>query len=90
MEEDRRQKTEDRMGGEAPFSSLPAWLLVHFVLLYRVTLGHFMGGHCRFHPTCSQYAIDAIEKYGPWRGGWKAIRRIARCHPWGGKGYDPA
>lgn len=66
------------------------WLMIQFVLLYRVTLGPFMGGHCRYMPSCSQYAIDAINKYGPWRGGWKAFKRICRCHPWGGKGYDPA
>jgi len=66
------------------------WLLIQFVLLYRATLGHFMGGHCRYQPSCSQYAIDAINKYGPFRGGWKAFRRIMRCHPWGGRGYDPA
>ena len=66
------------------------WLLIHMVILYRATLGQFLGGQCRFTPTCSQYAIDAIEKYGPWRGSIKAMRRILRCHPWGGKGYDPA
>jgi len=66
------------------------WILIHFVLLYRATLGPLMGGHCRFQPTCSQYAIDAITKYGPLRGTWKAIKRISRCHPWGGRGYDPA
>jgi uncharacterized protein len=65
-------------------------LLIGLVLLYRVTLGYFMGGHCRYQPTCSQYAIDAIRKYGPWRGTWRAAKRIARCHPWGGSGYDPA
>jgi putative membrane protein insertion efficiency factor len=66
------------------------WLLIHLVLLYRVTLGPLMGGHCRFQPTCSQYAIDAINTHGPWRGAWMAVKRIARCHPWGGSGYDPA
>jgi uncharacterized protein len=66
------------------------WLMIQLVLLYRVTLGHFMGGHCRFMPSCSQYAIDAINRYGALRGGWKAFKRICRCHPWGGKGYDPA
>ena len=66
------------------------WLLIQLVLLYRVTLSGFLGGHCRFTPTCSQYAIDAIHKHGPWRGSWMAVRRIARCHPWGGSGYDPA
>jgi putative membrane protein insertion efficiency factor len=67
-----------------------SWLLIHLVLLYRVTLGRLLGGHCRFQPTCSQYAIDAIHKHGPWRGSWRAFKRIVRCHPWGGRGYDPA
>jgi uncharacterized protein len=66
------------------------WVTIQFVLLYRVTLGWMLGGQCRFQPTCSQYAIDAINKYGAFRGGWMAIKRISRCHPWGGKGYDPA
>ena len=66
------------------------WLPVHLVLLYRATLAPFLGGQCRYVPTCSQYAIDAINKYGAFRGGWRAIKRISRCHPWGGKGYDPA
>lgn len=66
------------------------WLFIHLVYAYRATLGRFMGGHCRFHPSCSQYAIDALEKYGAMRGGVKSLKRIARCHPWGGKGYDPA
>jgi putative membrane protein insertion efficiency factor len=66
------------------------WLLIHFVLLYRVTLGQMLGGQCRFTPTCSQYAIDAINKFGPVIGSWKAVKRIVRCRPWGGRGYDPA
>lgn len=66
------------------------WLLIKLVVLYRVTVGHLIGGHCRYQPTCSQYAIDAINKYGAWRGGWRALCRIMRCHPWGGRGYDPA
>ena len=66
------------------------WVLVRLVNLYRVTLGPLLGGHCRFQPTCSQYAIDAITKYGAARGTWMAVKRIGRCHPWGGRGYDPA
>jgi len=65
-------------------------LLIALVLLYRVSLGKLLGGQCRFHPTCSQYAIDAIHKHGPWVGGWLAVKRISRCHPWGGSGHDPA
>ncbi len=66
------------------------WILIHLVLLYRATLGQFLGGQCRYQPTCSQYAIDAINKHGAMIGGWRAIKRIARCHPWGPGGYDPA
>ncbi len=65
-------------------------VLIALVLLYRVTLGRLLGGHCRYHPSCSQYAIDAVKKYGPWRGSWRAAKRVCRCHPWGGRGYDPA
>lgn len=67
-----------------------ARLLTLLILAYRATLGRFMGGHCRFHPTCSQYALDAIRKYGPAKGTWRTIKRIARCRPGGGSGYDPA
>jgi putative membrane protein insertion efficiency factor len=67
-----------------------AWLLTRLIFFYRATLGRFMGGQCRYHPTCSQYALDAIAKFGPWRGGWRAVKRICRCRPGGGSGYDPA
>jgi putative membrane protein insertion efficiency factor len=63
---------------------------IFLVVFYRATFAKFLGGQCRFHPTCSQYAIDAITQYGLFRGSWKAIKRIAKCHPWGGQGYDPA
>ncbi len=60
------------------------------VAVYRGTLGMWLGGYCRFQPTCSQYMLDAVAKHGPWRGGWRGLKRIARCHPWGGCGHDPA
>lgn len=60
------------------------------VYVYRGTLGLWIGGQCRYHPTCSQYMLDAIDKYGPWKGFWRGLKRITRCHPWGGSGYDPA
>lgn len=44
---------------------------------------------CRFTPTCSQYALEALRKYGPLKGGWLTLKRLLRCHPWGGSGYDP-
>ena len=65
-------------------------LIVAMVILYRATLGQWTGGHCRFHPSCSQYVIDAAHKYGPLRGTWRGIKRILRCRPFGGSGYDPA
>jgi putative membrane protein insertion efficiency factor len=66
------------------------WILVNLVLLYRVTLGKLVGGQCRFQPSCSQYAIDAVNKHGAIRGAWMAIKRIIRCHPFSSGGYDPA
>jgi putative membrane protein insertion efficiency factor len=64
--------------------------LIAMVLVYRATLGRLLGGHCRFQPTCSQYMIDAINQRGPICGVWRGIKRICRCHPFGGSGYDPA
>lgn len=64
--------------------------LIFLVYVYRATLGLFLGGHCRFDPSCSQYMIDAIKKHGPLRGACRGIKRIFRCHPWGGSGWDPA
>jgi len=69
--------------------SLAARPLVILVRLYQVSLGPLMGGHCRFSPTCSQYAIDALTAHGAMRGSWLTVRRISRCHPFGGGGYDP-
>ncbi len=63
--------------------------LIILVRVYQGALSPYLGNSCRYTPTCSQYAIQAIEKYGPWKGGWLAIRRIASCHPWGGHGHDP-
>ena len=69
---------------------LASAIIVLIVRVYRVTFGIFMGGHCRFQPSCSQYMLDAVAKHGPWRGGWMGTKRICRCHPFGGSGYDPA
>ena len=59
------------------------------IKLYRYTLSAFLGRHCRFAPTCSEYAIEAIQTHGVARGTVLAVKRICRCHPWGGSGYDP-
>lgn len=56
---------------------------------YQVTLAPLMSGHCRFLPTCSNYALEAYRVHGPLRGTWLTARRLLRCHPWGGHGYDP-
>lgn len=59
------------------------------ILFYRNAISPLTPPSCRFTPTCSQYALEAIRKYGPFKGPYLAIRRILRCHPWGGSGYDP-
>lgn len=66
-----------------------AYLLLAFVRAYQLLLAPFLGGRCRFLPSCSEYARDAIADHGAIAGGWLAARRIGRCHPWGGSGYDP-
>lgn len=65
------------------------FLLKAPVHLYRWTLKPFVGHYCRHLPTCSAYALDAIDTNGAWKGGWLALSRLCRCHPWGTKGYDP-
>ena len=62
--------------------------LLASIRAYRYFLSPFFGQHCRFHPTCSAYAIEAIEMHGPWRGGWLALRRVGRCHPLNEGGVD--
>jgi putative membrane protein insertion efficiency factor len=57
--------------------------------LYQLTLSPWLGPACRFEPSCSRYAIAAIRRHGPMRGGWRALRRLARCHPFHPGGYDP-
>ena len=69
--------------------TLAARSIVLIVLIYRATLRPFLGGQCRFVPTCSEYMLQAVEKHGPWRGGWMGVKRIGRCQPWGGAGWDP-
>jgi len=63
--------------------------LVALIKLYQWTISPLLGPKCRFTPTCSQYAIEALKKYGPLKGTWLSLRRIVRCHPWGGHGIDP-
>ena len=64
-------------------------LFIGLVRFYQRAISPLLGSNCRFSPTCSQYTIEAIEKYGALRGIWKAVKRIARCHPFSPGGYDP-
>lgn len=66
-----------------------AWLVSLPVRAYRLVLSPLLGPRCRFHPSCSAYAIEALATHGAIRGGRLALWRIARCHPWGGSGVDP-
>ncbi len=66
--------------------SLPFILLIK---LYQWGISPWLGSKCRYTPTCSQYGIEALKKYGPVKGLWLTVKRIVRCNPWGGHGYDP-
>lgn len=64
-------------------------LLIALLRAYQLLISPLLGNHCRFYPSCSEYAREAIERYGVWRGAGLAIRRLARCHPWHPGGIDP-
>lgn len=65
------------------------WLLIALVRAYQLFIGPLLPAACRYYPTCSAYAIEALERHGPWRGLIMAARRIGRCHPFRSGGYDP-
>ncbi len=65
---------------------VPFLAIIYF---YRHCISPFTPPSCRYTPTCSQYAVEALKRYGIFKGSWLAVKRIARCHPWGGSGYDP-
>ena len=66
--------------------SYPFMLLIW---IYQKMISPLIGPKCRFTPTCSNYAMEAFKKYGVFKGFWLSVKRISRCHPWGGSGYDP-
>lgn len=68
---------------------LLAELLIIPIQFYRKFISPLTPPSCRYTPTCSEYAVEALRKYGPFKGGWLALRRLLSCHPWGGHGYDP-
>ena len=64
-------------------------ILIALIKLYRYVISPYLAPSCRYTPTCSSYAIEAVERFGVFRGSWLAMRRIGRCHPWHSAGYDP-
>lgn len=64
-------------------------IFIAVIRLYQLCISPFLGAHCRFSPTCSQYAVEAIGRHGSIRGAWYAVCRIVRCNPFNGGGYDP-
>jgi putative membrane protein insertion efficiency factor len=71
---------------------MKAWLVLPLVWLvkgYRLLVSPFLPPSCRYTPTCSEYAIEALQRHGALKGAWLAVKRIGRCHPWGSEGYDP-
>ncbi|HKK21340.1 MAG TPA: membrane protein insertion efficiency factor YidD [candidate division Zixibacteria bacterium] len=85
-------KSVEYLTASAPRHSLSHYLaypLIFVIYLYRYTLSPIIGNQCRFEPTCSHYAEDALKKYGAFRGSLLAVKRILKCHPWHEGGYDP-
>ncbi|MFN0274670.1 MAG: membrane protein insertion efficiency factor YidD [Chitinophagales bacterium] len=66
-----------------------SWLMIKFVRFYQLSISPLFPNSCRYTPTCSAYMIEAVKKHGPLQGGWMGLKRISRCHPWGGHGHDP-
>lgn len=71
------------------FFYLIGWPLIVLIRVYQWVISPIIGPKCRYQPTCSHYAVEALKKHGPFKGLWLSIRRISRCHPWGGSGWDP-
>jgi putative membrane protein insertion efficiency factor len=68
---------------------MPKKLVFLLIRFYQVSISPLFPGACRFHPTCSQYMMEAVQKYGIFKGIWLGMKRIGRCHPFGGSGFDP-
>ena len=64
-------------------------LILHMIRFYQRAFSPLLGNNCRFHPSCSQYTYEAVERYGAVQGTWMGLRRICRCHPWHQGGFDP-
>ena len=77
------------MSLDKSLAQLPRRGLLALIWIYQSTIGPTLPAACRYQPTCSRYAAEAIERHGALRGSWLAIKRLGRCHPFGGHGYDP-
>jgi len=71
------------------FLSIITFPLIVLIKIYQVLISPLFPSSCRYTPTCSHYTLEALKKYGLFKGGWLGIKRISRCHSWGGSGYDP-
>ncbi|MGB4066114.1 MAG: membrane protein insertion efficiency factor YidD [Azonexus sp.] len=65
------------------------YLLIALIRVYQYAISPFLGRNCRHEPSCSAYMVEAVQKYGAFRGGWLGLKRVSRCHPWHPGGYDP-
>ena len=74
---------------ERALHHLASEVLILLVRIYQVLLGPFLGGYCRFTPSCSRYFIEAVDKHGPWKGGMMGVIRLCKCHPFHPGGHDP-
>ncbi|TRZ83312.1 MAG: membrane protein insertion efficiency factor YidD [Actinobacteria bacterium] len=77
------------MSAPATRISFAARCFMRLVRGYQIILSPLLGGRCRFEPSCSCYSLEAFQTHGAWRGLWLSARRVTRCHPWGGSGFDP-
>lgn len=69
--------------------SIPSKIVIAFVRFYQGAISPYFPSACRYQPTCSEYMVQAVRKYGAFKGGWMGLKRLSSCHPWGGSGYDP-
>jgi hypothetical protein len=81
-----KKNTKYFLKGLASLLSMP---FIALIKIYQWVISPVLGPKCRFTPSCSQYAAEALKKHGVVKGMWLAIKRLSRCHPWGGSGYDP-
>ncbi len=71
------------------YKRMIARFFIFLIRIYQNTISLLLPSTCRFTPSCSQYGVEALKKHGALKGGWMTLKRISRCHPWGGSGYDP-